>query len=624
MFDLTRFEKISRLTLLLAVCMLALLATPAAAQDYLFAVPELEMQVFVQRDASARIVYDITFQNSAGGHVIDIVDIGMPTPDYDIGNMSASVGGVAVTDIRPSELVSQAVEIHLGRFTIPPSGTGILHLEFTIPDLVYQDVTNKELASLQISPTWFEGQFVQGTTDIKIAIHLPEGVNPDDILYQDVPFTEKALFQGRAVALWEFPEARLTGQNRVAVSFSQSVMERVIEQSVFDLAINWFVGNPGVRMAAGILGVLLFSFLFLRFSGGTGWSLWFLLTGGLILLYVSSPGLHMLSFIPLIALIFVNERGLKQRKSKYLPPIVSVEGGGIKRGLTAAEAAALLEMPLNKVLTLILFGLLKKGVVQQVEASPLKLEISEPFRAADGKAAPTTKKEKEQARRQAAQDAGLVLHKYEHPFLEALEENPGKPVPQINFGKAMNAFLETVAARLKGFNLEETRDYYRRIVDRAITEAKSIGDLPEFEKTVDRNLEWILMSDQYPTVFARPSYTYFPHWVRPTASGGGVSLGGGKGSGGASVPSLGDVGAGFAGWAETTMGTLAGAILPGSVKAPGSGGYINLSGVDKVTGDVFKAMASSSGGSGGRSGGGSCACACAGCACACACAGGGR
>ncbi len=619
MCDLTRFEKISRpLALLFAVCLLALFAAPAAAQDYLFSVPDLEMQVFVQQDASARIVYDITFENSAGGHVIDIVDIGMPTNDYDIGNMSASVGGVAVSEIRPSELVRQAVEIHLGRFTIPPSGTGVLHFELTIPDFVYQDVTNKELASLQISPTWFDGQFVQGTTDVKIAIHLPEGVNPDEMLYQDVPFTQKALFEGRAVALWEFPDARLTGPNRVGVSFSQTVMERVIEQSVFDLAINWFVGNPGVRVIAGILGVLLFSFLYLRFSGGTGWSLWFLLAGGLVLLYVNSPGLHMLSFIPLIALIFVNERGLKQRKSKYLPPIVSVEGGGIKRGLTAAEAAALLEMPLNKVLTLVLFGLLKKGVVQQVQATPLQLEISEAFRAA----LPTTKKEKQQARRQAAQDAGLVLHKYEHPFLEALEENPGKPVPQINFGKAMNAFLETVAARLKGFNLEETRDYYRRIVDRAITEAKSIGDLPEFEKTVDRNLEWILMSEEYPTVFARPAYTYFPHWVRPTSSGGGVSLGGGKGSGSASVPSLGDVGAGFAGWAETTMGTLAGSILPGSVKA--GGGYVNLSGVDKVTGDVFKAMASGSGGSGGSSGGSSCACACAGCACACACAGGGR
>jgi len=89
---------------------------------------------------------------------------------------------------------------------------------------------------------------------------------------------------------------------------------------------------------------------------------------------------------------------------------------------------------------------------------------------------------------------------------------------------------------------------------------------------------------------------------------------------------LGDVGSSFAGWAQATAGGLAGAIMPGSLKVPGvKGGVIDLSGMDKVTGDVFEAMSKSSSSGGGRSGGGrSCACACAGCACACACAGGGR
>jgi hypothetical protein len=70
------------------------------------------------------------------------------------------------------------------------------------------------------------------------------------------------------------------------------------------------------------------------------------------------------------------------------------------------------------------------------------------------------------------------------------------------------------------------------------------------------------------------------------------------------------------------------AIAPGSlaVSRP-SGGFLNLSGADKVTGEFFQALgeAAASGGGGGHGGGGGgCACACAGCACACACAGGGR
>jgi hypothetical protein len=68
------------------------------------------------------------------------------------------------------------------------------------------------------------------------------------------------------------------------------------------------------------------------------------------------------------------------------------------------------------------------------------------------------------------------------------------------------------------------------------------------------------------------------------------------------------------------MGGMAAAIMPGSLNIPGvKGGFVDLSGADKVTGDIFTALAKSSGGGGGGGG-----CACAGCACACACAGGGR
>ncbi|MBI3923818.1 MAG: hypothetical protein HY318_20520, partial [Armatimonadetes bacterium] len=84
--------------------------------------------------------------------------------------------------------------------------------------------------------------------------------------------------------------------------------------------------------------------------------------------------------------------------------------------------------------------------------------------------------------------------------------------------------------------------------------------------------------------------------------------------------SLRDVTSSFAGWAEGVTSNVAGAIEPVSL-ATGQGGFVDLSGLDTVAGNVLEALASSSGGSGGGGGGG---CACAGCACACACAGGGR
>ena len=98
-----RLERLGRLLLLTAVLLgLALGAAPIQAQTYRFAVPLMQMQVFIQPDGSAKIVYDITFDNSTSGDPIDIVDIGMPTDAYDLGAMSASIEGVALNDIRPS------------------------------------------------------------------------------------------------------------------------------------------------------------------------------------------------------------------------------------------------------------------------------------------------------------------------------------------------------------------------------------------------------------------------------------------------------------------------------------------------------------------------------------------
>ena len=103
--------------LLLAALMTALLggalgSSPAAAQSYRFSVPEMRMQVFLQPDGSALIIYDITFRNATGAHTIDIVDIGLPHRGYNISNMRASINGNPLTTIRRSEEIPIGVEIH--------------------------------------------------------------------------------------------------------------------------------------------------------------------------------------------------------------------------------------------------------------------------------------------------------------------------------------------------------------------------------------------------------------------------------------------------------------------------------------------------------------------------------
>jgi hypothetical protein len=600
------------------LAVLAVMAGPAQAQDYFFAVPSLQLQVFIEPDGTARLVYDITFQNEPTGRALDVVDIGMPTADYNISNMRASIDGVELTDIRPSEFVKPGVEVHLDDHWIMPGDTGTLHFEATIPNLLFQDVTNRDYASFQITPTWYGDQYVSGATNVQIAIHLPEGISPEAMLYQNEAFGQRALFEDRAVALWDFPAVRLTGPNLVGVSFPSAGIGNVQRMSALELAELWFVGQPTLRLILGLLFLGIFTFVFVRLTGGTGWTLWFIGAAVLVYVFIRWPLSLLVAFLPLLAALYLVERGRRRRKLPYMPPIAQVEGGGIKRGLTAPEAAALLEMPLNKVLTLIIFGLLKKGVLRQTGEDPFQVEVIPEFQAAHGK---VNQEQRQQTRKRAAQQAGIVLHTYEQRFLDALEAKPDAPLHKVDFGKAMDWFLASVARRMKGFDLSDTVEYYQAIVRRAVEQAKAIPEIPAREQALDRDMEWILLDDGYPTVFNTPTYTYRPTWARPSGGGGLPSLPSGSGSG-SFTPSFSNVAAGFAGWTENTMGSLAAAISPSSLPSmAGKTGFVNLSGVDKATANVFEALASSSSRSGGGGGGG---CACAGCACACACAGGGR
>lgn len=610
------------LRFLAAVLLVSLSSTRAVAQNYSFSVPSLKMQVFVQPDASAKIVYDITFANRPGAHAIDVVDIGTPHAGYRLSNVAASIDNTPLRDIRKSEYVDPGFEVHLAGKTIPSGGQGTLHVEFTMPDMAYQDTTNDKNASLRITPTWFDGRFVRGSTQIDVAIHLLPGVEPEQALYQMRPFSAKAVFgeDKHTVVAWQWPNERLTGPHMVGVSFPKRGMTRVVHISMWGLLVKWFEESPQARLWAGGLFLIGFGVLFFRFSGGTGISVFVVICLVLGFLFVVKPAAHLIAFVPLFGLIVWNEWYLLRRKPRYLPAVAEVEGGGIKRGLTAPEAAVLLELPLAKVLTLVVFGLLKKRIIRQVQADPLTVEVNKPFRVPADMQGNVGQPAK--FYRSAARQHKTVVHNYEYPFLFLIESNAGKPVSEINFSVPVKQLVERVAGRIKGFDLSDTQDYYRSIVRRAMTEARSIGEIEQRQQVLDRNFEWLLMDDDYPTVFTGRGYHYAPVWMRgststPTAAPSGhVPSPGGR-------TSFSDVAASFAGWSENTMGSLASAISPDTLNFTGTHpGVIDLSGADRVTSDFFQALseASSSGG-GGFSGGG---CACAGCACACACAGGGR
>lgn len=626
-------NRIQSCTIAIACLLLGVMARTGWSQAYQFTVPQMDLQVYVQPDASARLEYRIVFKNLAGAHPIDVVDVGLPHRNYDITNMSASINGTPLTGIQKSTYIPIGVEVQLGSLAIPPGGQGEFRFECTMPDMVYLDTTDKSYASLQVIPTWFDPQSQSGRTVLKGAIHFLPTVKAEEVKYQNesLKYTDLVLFgdgdQKHAVAVWQYDSWNLSSSNpKFAVSFPKVGMSRVVTIGPLGLFLKWFRESPEVQFTSlGALGIL-FGIIFFRFSHGTGFVLFFILGAVIGIVALASPEIHLLTWPGMIGLLFLNERALKRRRTKtYLPAMATVEGGGIKRGLTAPQAAVLLEMPMSKVLSLVVFGLIKKSVLRKLGDNPLQVDVAPEYL------------QSRKSRLQVAGDQGMVVHDYEHEFIDAIVEHRGA-VKDCNFNVAMGGLIKSVASRMAGFDLSDTQFYYRAIIQRACKEAATIGDIPQRDEAVDRNFEWILMDDHWTDIFdgwARSGRPYRPWWER-RSSGPVIVNGGGTWSGGGSSQpstpetartSLGEVASSFAGWTENTMASFASTIEPAQMglNLP-SGGILDLSGVDRVTGDVFKALADAvaSGKGGGGGGGGGCACACAGCACACACAGGGR
>jgi hypothetical protein len=596
------------------VALLVLGSSNTALAEYAFEIPRMVMTVEVRPDASAKITYEITFENQ--GQTIDVVDIGLPHEEWNPGAMQAWVDGTSV-DARfsKSTYVEGAVEVPLGSRAIPRGKMAVFRFVTTMPELVFSDTTNDALASFRITPTWFDGNLVRGLTDMSVVVLLPEGVANDNqvVFHKGEPFSERRVQDGRTLVAWHSRRSA-TGPWLVGVSFPRAVMTYVVELTTWDLFWAWWKTSAGARWFVFLLQGALVAVSFFRLTRGTGWTLYVSLLGIEAILVAVSPAVHLVVVPILLAVNVWLELRLWRGKKGYLPPVISVEGGGIKRGLTAPEAAVLLERPLPQVVTLVAFGLLKKGLIAQ-DGSPdaTALRTIANLR--------TAKKKGVLAH---AGRVGIVVHEYEHGFLSAFA-----PVtvdgPELH--RAIRALLDHVVSRVAGHDVDATRDYYRKVVERAWTDARasaasSVSDVDR-DAVLDHRLEWLCLDDEAFTRFDAilgPGRPYSPPWSRVTLPSG-TGGGGGMTSVGGAVdrlaPSFTDVASSISGWAESMSQSVVSTLMPS--------GEVDLGHVDSGFADALKAMAESSGsgGGGGRSGGG-CACACAGCACACACAGGGR
>ena len=552
----------------LLLLFIALIISPvhSLAQSYYFKVDKLEANVYWNNNGTASLDYVFVFTNMPGAHPIDYVDVGLPTSKFDINSISADINGIPITDISSSGYMGSGygVAIGLGEYAIQPGQTGTVHVYIgEISNVYYPDSKDKEYVSAVFSTTWFGSEYVTGKTNTTITFHLPAGVQPDEPRWhtpaKGFPSEPITGFDadGRITYSWTNLYATADEPYKFGASFPAKY---VPEESII---------HPSIWQ---ILGISLDTFINCFFCT---------------------------SFFGFAAFwISMAIRKASRRKMQYLPPKISIEGHGIKRGLTAIEAAVLLEQPIDKILTMILFSTIKKGAAKVKSKEPLEIEVLDPL--------------------------PKNLRPYEKQFLDAFKETKPSKRRRI-LQETMIDLVKSVTKKMKGFSHKETVAYYKSIVKRAWAQVEA-AETPEVKsKNYDEVMEWTMLDDDYEdktkNIF-RTGPVIIPTWwsrYDPTFGHSTPSTSSPRPSAPMSTPTPGGRGVPM----PTLPGAAFAASIANGVQDFSSSVVGNLTSfTEGVTNKTNPILVSSHYSGGGGGGGCACACACAGCACACA--GGGR
>ena len=538
----------------LTVLGLVLLAPAALAQNLRFTLDENRVNLYLNSDGTVLIVYDMTFTCDLGADPITDVDIGMPNSSYSLPDARASIDGAPLTNITKSPYVNPGVAVALGSHAIRPGQTGTLHVEVPVQDMFYQDSEDPEYASIEFAPHYYGSEYVHGIGRQEVTFHFPPGVTSEEPRYHNLQFSAAGFDdQGRVYYTWVDDSALGSQEYKFGASFPKKYLAEGVVQKppAFNINLGSLCSSP---------------------------VLWFVVIGG-----------GMLGFS------LLGSAGQKRRKMQYLPPSLGVEGTGIKRGLTAVEAAILLEAPLNKVLTMILFSLVKKGQIIVESQKPLKVQVTNvPLGEAQ-------------------------LRDYEKSFLAAVE--PDGTLKEKDLREMVIDLIGDVNKKLAGFSRKETEVYYRDIAARAWQQVEAAETPEVLGARWGEGFEWTMLDQDWDDHTRRAFQdrpVVLPTWwwgYRPWVGGGIPSR--------PSMPSPASPGH------PVTLPTLPGADFANTVVTGVENAANTVVGsVERFVGGVTdktnpppKPSSSST-----RSGGGghSCACACACAGCACACAGGGR
>jgi len=183
------------------------------------------------------------------------------------------------------------------------------------------------------------------------------------------------------------------------------------------------------------------------------------------------------------------------RRKPYDSPVVSMDGIGVNKNLDPVEAATLLRIDPKRVLTMIMFELMKNGNIKLLGTEPIRLE-------------PVSRK---------------GLNYYEKLYMDAIV---GDKLDEDKLLDCFKVLARRVVDKTRPYCRKDTEDYYRSKIEEAWAEIKAV-DTPELKlEKYDTNMFWLMADEQFNkktkdyvsdapgsnTVFVPNYYWWYPYY----------------------------------------------------------------------------------------------------------------
>lgn len=424
----------------LAVCLVSSVAGLAQAQSNLYTVNHEWAQIFINDDGTIDLTYNISLTVTQGR--LTAFDVGQPNRDFTIGQATDQYGN----QLRTYSYTPDVASVNFSQQV--NAGESIWYTITTnVAGMIYNDTTNPGNYGMQFIPQWISDTAI---SDVRIQIVMPPGVSTSDVKTTEVFYNGTSMIEGRLAVYWEKPSIAANERFMVGVSFPATAM-------------------PNYTPSQG--------------GSGDGADL------DSLVLVVGVIGF----FVAILVFIFII---YKASKSSYQSPKVSMETLGVKRGLTAVEAAYLLDLKPPQLVTAILYSLLQKRAVWAEETKPsLKLKVLSPYENKTG-----TKEN--------------PLRYYEIDFLQALKADGS--LDEEKLARAIMFLRDTVDQKLQGYSRKDTVDYYRKIVTKAWAQVEQAGTPELASNAYDKELLWLMMDPNQrvrtETVFRDRPFQPSPMW----------------------------------------------------------------------------------------------------------------